>query len=310
LRNAFIGHSYHQKTKSTAFLLSFLTRLGDLDCYWDESWINGKSLDVGNILARHYDLIVLFQIAIHAPVLSRSGHENTVFVPMYDASGDLPGRFWRSCRNVKILSFSAAMHRKLRVTHPASRYIQYFPDPSTFALASGFDELRGFFWQRTQNITWHHIRRLIAGASFEHFTLHAALDPGRGDLVRPCEEDMARYRIAVTQWFPGRADFLARLQQCNVYFAPRVTEGIGQSFLEALAAGMAVVAPDAPTMNEYITDGVNGYLYDPAHPEPVDFSSAQKVASRARETAEAGYRRWMSSQPELRDFLLTSTRSV
>ena len=33
-----------------------------------------------------------------------------------------------------------------------------------------------------------------------------------------------------------------------------------------MALGLLVVAPDRPTMNEYLVSGENGLLYDPAHP--------------------------------------------
>ncbi len=41
------------------------------------------------------------------------------------------------------------------------------------------------------------------------------------------------------------------------------------SFLEAMAMGKAVVAADNPTMNEYLTHNVNGYLFNPEDPRPI-----------------------------------------
>ena len=65
----------------------------------------------------------------------------------------------------------------------------------------------------------------------------------------------------------GRA-YAPALRRAGIYFAPRLYEGIGISFLEAMAMGKAVVAPDNPTMNEYVTHNVNGFLYKPGGPAP------------------------------------------
>ena len=59
----------------------------------------------------------------------------------------------------------------------------------------------------------------------------------------------------------NRQNYLRELEKFHVYFAPRKYEGIGMTFLEAMAMGMCVVAENAPTANEYILSGKNGILY-------------------------------------------------
>ena len=67
--------------------------------------------------------------------------------------------------------------------------------------------------------------------------------------------------------------------RANVYFAPRLEEGIGQTFLEAIRWGRCVVAADNRTINEYIIHGVNGLLYDTLSFQRQSISPS---ASRAR----------------------------
>ena len=71
------------------------------------------------------------------------------------------------------------------------------------------------------------------------------------------------------------------------------------TFLEAMAMGLAVVAPDRPTMNEYIRHGVDGYLYDPRKPDMVDLDSASVVVSRARQAVLEGRAAWLESTDRL-----------
>ena len=82
-------------------------------------------------------------------------------------------------------------------------------------------------------------------------------------------------------------------------------EGIGMSFLEAMALGQCVVAPDAPTMNEYISNGTNGLLYPLERPGALDLSRHREIGARARDSIERGFARWQASQEALLDFIAT-----
>ncbi len=68
----------------------------------------------------------------------------------------------------------------------------------------------------------------------------------------------ARSIFPVSSWFRDAGEYLDMLAAANVFFAPRRAEGIGMSFLEAMAMGLCVVAPRGPTMSEYIENGRNG----------------------------------------------------
>ncbi len=49
------------------------------------------------------------------------------------------------------------------------------------------------------------------------------------------------------------------LKSNTFHIAPKQEEGIGMTFLEAMTIGKIVIAKKAPTMNEYIIHGCNGF---------------------------------------------------
>lgn len=50
----------------------------------------------------------------------------------------------------------------------------------------------------------------------------------------------------------------------DVYVYPTILEGIGLTVMEALACGLPVITTGAPPMNQFVKDGVNGWLVAPA----------------------------------------------
>jgi hypothetical protein len=169
-----------------------------------------------------------------------------------------------------------------------------------------FDTLRGFLWYRRRDIPPEAAFALTAGTRFASIAIHDAPDPGHAaplpDAPPPHVGALVR-----TAWSPDGRAFAQALRDANVFFAPRPMEGIGLAFLEAMAAGLCVVAPDAPTMNEYISHGRNGLLHAPGSRAPLDFAHAREIGARARQDIAAGRARWEAAVPALLDFLATPT---
>jgi hypothetical protein len=59
-----------------------------------------------------------------------------------------------------------------------------------------------------------------------------------------------------------RDEYMARFRDINIFLCPRYCEGIGLSYLEQGSRGCFLIGHDNFTMNEYITNGVNGCLLD------------------------------------------------
>ncbi len=306
---AFIDHSFHQKSTATFFLMDMLREEHDVEIFWDESWRNGRRVDISRLGLRGFDTLILFQlIDRYSPAeLKHSGCRNIVLIPMYDHSGGWSDRYWLRYRDFKVVNFSRTIHEQLQRLEMQTKYFQYYlrPEQKASARDSMNDGLHGFFWQRTDGITWEHIRMLIEGADFRSFHLHLAVDPPGYKRVMPTDEEIRRYNITVSEWFDAREDYFRAASRANVFFAPRLYEGIGMSFVEAMALGKFVVAPDHPTMNEYIVRGINGLLYNPTDLRPLAFPPAEAMSAAVWQYAADGYSRWLAQCAELLDYIFS-----
>ena len=306
---AYVGHSYHAVTGSTAFFKDILTQHTELDEYLDDGWRGGKSVDPREIAAGGYERIFVFQIADIAVALANLMPERVVFVPMWDGCSSLKQEFWAGLGQIRVLSFSWALHRRLREWNLDSFHTQYFPDPDKFLKVSDFSGLRGYLWQRRKEIGWREVRKLSGDHRWGKFWLHIGMDPTYGECEPPSISEMQRFNIEITHFSPTPDAARANLCAANVFFASRMEEGVGMSFLEALARGQCVLAPDAPTMSEYITNGVNGILYDPNRFSEQSLSCAETMGSNARSYIEAGHEDWCFDKSERLPTLLFGHQS-
>ena len=309
LKIGMIDFSYHRKTRSSSFFIDLLRSIGSVVIFWDNQWNGGNSPDPDVLKASNFDVLVVWQgFYYHKPAaLRRIGCPNTIIVPMYDDSYPIPDHIFLQYKEFRWISFSKTFQDRFEKLSLTSKYFCYFPAPSDFGeKAMGSRELHGFFWQRNNDITWLQIRKLIEGTSFISFHLHLAIDPLWYKAVMPESIDTDRYNITISTWFDKREDYLTFLSGANVFFAPRLYEGIGMPFLEAMAMGKVVVAPDHPTMNEYIVHDKNGLLYDPSDPQPLDFSHASEIAETTATEASFYHDSWVNSQESLINWIKLS----
>ncbi len=309
-RIAIVDHSYHRKTRSSEFFSLLLNDSGhQVDLFWDESWKGGETVKFDEVSG--YDVIIMFQsVCETGSVNFRSLHPNVIYIPMLDGF-DLPrgphwnlAQYWERFQGSKILSFSRALHGMAIGAGLFSLNLQFWPEPPS-KISVPKKGLHGFFWLRRQDmVPWTTVRTLIGNTEFESFHLHFAPDPQAPKSIVPSSRELKKFGITMSKWFPSKDDFYKQLLKANVYFAPRDAEGIGQGFLEAMANGQCVVAPDQATMNEYIANGINGLLYDNKKPKPLDFSSANAIAKCARSSAVAGHSYWVTQSKILEQFIV------
>lgn len=315
-RIAYLDHSFHRTTRSTEFLPELLVRHGHVvDYFWDDAWQGGKPVAWNDVAS--YDVVIMFQsYCLPEKRYFREAHPNVVYIPMLDQFGLWQGpvfnlaAFWEPFQGSKVLNFSNAVHGMATGFGLASHCVRYY-QPKRVLPAPPREGLHGFFWlRREQQLSWKTIRRLLGETRFDSFHLHLATDPGTPPAELPSADDMARYRITTSTWFENKADLNAVMEKANVYFAPRVEEGIGQSFLEAMARGQCVVAPNQGTMNEYILPGVNGLLYDLQSPKPLDFSAAVALGAQAKAGTVTGRAIWQEAEADLVRFILTPAKAL
>lgn len=95
----------------------------------------------------------------------------------------------------------------------------------------------------------------------------------------------------------------------DAFVFPSRTETLGLVLLEAMAAGCPVIAANAGGIPDIVTDGVNGYLFDPADEEGAIAATRRLLANpEERETLRRNARQeaerwgWAAATQQLRGF--------
>lgn len=300
MKICYIGHEYHRKTASTNFMAELLeahaTEFHRIDTLPDPATL--ATFDLDALEAGGYDLICVFQIEMLARAIAdRHMSARLVFVPMYDGARMLGDDYWRAFAHrddVRVINFCSALHRQIANIGVNSFFFRYYPRPGPQHLLDRLKKPhppKGFFWQRTDRPSWETVKTLVSAMPDLPFHLHLAGDPSLRAAIDVAQEKRLR-PLTVSTWFDNPADYRRIVDGCDIYVAPREYEGIGMSFLEAMAAGKCVIAPDNPTMNEYITHGVNGLLYTVDKPRPLNLSSHARIGRAAARSVQHGHREW------------------
>jgi|GEM_PF-641001 len=295
---AVIGHSFHLKTRSNDFFINLLNKHFDVEYIIDESWRNKKKPKLGH-LDETYSAVIFWQMISH-DYLREIKCKNIIFIPMFDQSGSSSRSYWYHYRNLKIISFSKTMGDMLSMLGFDVLNVKYYPEPAQVNKEAQPNTC--FFWQRINTIDWPKVKMLLSKSKIKKIHIHKAIDPGH-KFTKPSAVDEKKYNIIYSKWFPDRESYLKVVDENQIYIAPRFQEGIGLSFLEAMARGKIVVAADQPTMNEYIIDGYNGYLFDPYNVKAINFSNSEAVIKNSLLTIKNGYAEWVKSESKIIDFI-------
>ena len=294
----YIGHSYHTKTKSTAFLIEYLKKHFDVTEVIDESWSGKKPFPDLSFIDKSYLGVIFFQNIPSQEIIKNINNDNIIFFPMYDSSRKCNKEFWEQYKNLKIINFSKTLHQKLISLGLNSIYVQYFPKPLLFIKNKTY---KVFFWQRTNAIDINLVEKLLDNLKIQ-IHIHRAVDPNC-TFVKPTKEQEKKFKITYSNWFKTREEMQQKMQECDIYIAPREYEGIGMSFLEAMAMGKVVIAANNPTMNEYIINNQTGYLFDKDNPKPINFSKSLKIRNNTYNYMRNGYINWEKEKNKIIEFM-------
>ena len=293
----FVDHSYHHKTKSSSFMLDYLKEFFEVEVVLDESWQGRPAPDL-SFIDEDYLAVIFWQILPSPETVAQIKNENILYFPMYDQSGRLELDFWSKYSSLKIVNFSRALHQKLKSWGFQSLYVQYFPEVKDFYPGKAEE---AFFWQRLSFINFEVVKKLFGKEKIK-IHLHQAVDPNQ-QFLKPSQEDIEKFQITFSDWFDTREEMLELIREKAIYVAPREYEGIGMSFLEAMAMGKLVVANNQPTMNEYIENGKTGLLFDWQNPQPLDFSQREKIQKNAYEFMKKGREKWEKEKEKIVEFI-------
>jgi len=87
---------------------------------------------------------------------------------------------------------------------------------------------------------------------------------GEGELREHLEKQVHEHHLEKHVWLPGfRTDVLGCISGFDLFVMSSVTEGLGTSLLDAMAASRPIVATRAGGIPEIVDDGVTGLLVPP-----------------------------------------------
>lgn len=293
---ALICYTHHKRSKAFDYLNDILSERFVVVRVWDDSWQGGNPVDLDEINEGDFDCIVFTQVFPKYQYLKKIKCRNVTWIPMYDSEvNSRPSKYLSLIYNrVKVFSFSRTLYERLLSYGSDIEYGKFFLKPiSQPKKANG--SLKVFYWPRTELINWDLVKKLLGGSFKGKVIIQNAPDP-KNSFRLPSTEDYKKYNIEVIDRWLDFEEGLKVRSSCDIFVAPRLYEGIGLTFLEAMASGVAVLSPNNSTMNEYIVNGINGYLYDVNNPQEVDFTEIDKIKANAYKTIIDGYKDWQKNQ--------------
>ena len=303
---AYIGHAYHEKTRSTEFLIDIFKSSFDVDIF-TYNMDNCKFYGEKETRLEKYDALVLFQMPVPLELLKENFQFDVAsYFPMYDGTGEAPDDFWIGYKDFNIINFSSTLHKRLQKIGLSTNYIQFFPEPKN--IINWGDSTSAFFWNRREIINVNSLERIFEDLKLKSLHLHVAMDPNE-KITLAKEEIKNKYLVTQSEWFDTREIMQETIEKSSIYIAPRPYEGIGMSFLEAMSMGRCVISPNNPTMNEYIINGVTGFLYEIDNPRLFVDANISDIQQQTYKYIQNGYKKWENEKFKILIWILQKPNS-
>jgi glycosyltransferase involved in cell wall biosynthesis len=142
---------------------------------------------------------------------------------------------------------------------------------------------------------------------------------GDGEMRRPLETEITRKSLTDCVHLAGsRSDIDQILPGADAFVLSSKREGLPMSILEAMSAGLPVIATNVGGIPEVIRDGENGILVPSQDPDSLagaickvldDSNYARELGKKARETIESKYSLTTVTEAYSRIYLSLAKRS-
>ncbi|WP_171208502.1 MULTISPECIES: glycosyltransferase [unclassified Ruegeria] len=312
-RAAFIGHTFHEKTGSSKFFQEIVSELFEVDNFFFDP-ADPFGFDYSSIPDDRYDFLFFWQSELAASRLYNHFSGHFVIVPMFDGSARLKEKFWQRFPRATFVSFSFGMHSILQSASCNSVLVRYYPEVEK-RLWQSDAELSAYFWERRPGSGYdgETVIEACRVLGIQKLQIHLAgdfsseIEERKATLLAAASSSGPAIELAFSEWFDSKAQAIAEARKHAVYFAPREAEGIGMSFLEAMASGQIVIGPDKPTLNEYISDGETGFLLGKNHGSEslpsLTENGLLEMSDRILESVARGRKNWLQDVKRLEDVL-------
>ncbi len=293
----FVGREVHIRTQSDVFFQEILQEIGDVTIIRRESFDAKETLEA--IQEQSPDLVIFYQLRPcwkhHTRALKGP---RKVWVPMYDgfAPLNLKHRLYYWLGGMEGIAFSQRVHEYFTRIRLPSLPVRYFPEVDLQCASSKQGPpYTVFLWQRDLVIGLDLIADL-----FEPGTVDRVIY--KSDLCVSMSRKLPFKVEQLEGWLP-KETLISKIQEADYYLAPRLQEGIGFSFLEAMALGKIVIGHNDATMNEYIEDGVNGHLFEGRKRLSARWPSPAELKANIVDYGQRTHTAWLDDRKRLKDFL-------
>lgn len=203
-----------------------------------------------------------------------------IWIPMWDETLGRGLEWWHNLpKNLRVVAFSDHVRKKAQSAGLTTLPLKFFKDPANLEPVDFEYSKVLFYWNRIGMVGPEFLRRFCEVLQIDQLLFRKQIDPRiPAQLEYSLPKRMGK---TIVKDVPGiellsHREYLKLLNQANIVIAPRLSEGVGLTFIEALTRGCAVFAYNAPTMNEYIHHKHNGYLISDYNCTPNNFIRQQK----------------------------------
>lgn len=285
-RILFVDLEIHKKTGSADFFVDLLRRKFQVDiCYvnsrYDSRMPTRKSV-------KPYNAIIYWQVT-PSNFRAKSFDKPSIYVPMYDAETFNKPRWCRNRlqggRAICFCDKEADFLEGLGF-HPLR--IQYY---APCRPRSSGNPRKVFLWDRDL-LSLNIVKNLFRPCDVDEIVIRC--DPNKSKLIPSDDVSTWHIRFISSNEYLSQEKYFEMFADCGIYIAPRLREGIGMSFLEAMSFGKCVIAHNDATMNEYIRDGVTGFLinYNDNQEHCLDVGIVSSIQEETYSCSKKGRERW------------------
>jgi glycosyltransferase involved in cell wall biosynthesis len=295
-RAAIVWHGWNAHTHSFDFFRDLLAEKFKVTEIEGLSWTESYNKNVEKLNSKDFEAIVFCQTLPTATYLRKLNCKKIFWLPMYDGAKGwklaiVKSLFYRGL-DLRVIVFSKKLHNTLKLFFNC-QYYQYYPKPPK--KIKDYRTKRLLFWERRTKPNWKYVKdKLIDIKELDFITIKQFNDP-----LFKNEKPKTSKKIKLIDKWLSKKKYENLLDECNIFIAPRLTEGIGHSFLEPLSRGAVLIANDDSTMNEYIEHQKTGFLFEYNNPKKIDLSNFEEVGKNARKQMENGYKKWQKDKERI-----------